>query len=795
MFDIEDRLDRLNERRNPVVMRAAGICFKTADDQILFVRRSAGSDHSGEWCFPGGGLEGSETPEGAALREVSEETGWSAGCKLEDVLHQEISPEGVDYTTFLACLDAPFTPDLNHEHTDSVWAPVGALPAPLHPGVAVALRKLKGRQPMANDDKWTTVHPNGEGGGTPVLLGANGEVKAGMGGKFNGKNISDIKNSEPSKESSGSSRSSSAKSNPQLDYINEERARYTKLSDLRKKHGEKSLEYRKAAKEIGLHPLSRREIKERFGELSQMETKERSVAQDRGLAFDRATVRNRDADGRLHVEITNISKSNVCPYVGHEIPAWQELGLEAGRIYNLLRDPAELERAAPTFNNLPLLSDHIPVSAAAHHPELVIGSTGTDAVFEPPYLKNSLVVWAALAISDIEAGMKKELSSAYRYRADMTPGVFEGVRYDGVMRDIVGNHVALVKEGRAGADVVVGDSNEEVTMAKKVTGTALLMQGALAAYLAPKLALDAKIDVRSKLLGLTPKNYSARRPAIEAEIRAQFEALRGENRIAQDAGIEDLVQLLDAMSTEPALADATAGDTDPLDIADGETGSGQPVDGDPESGIGNPQEKEGPAEDADPSAKALAFLQGKISDEDLAQVKQLLTPAAAEDEGETPSNSTSAGGGGGESDGSSGSGVTMRDPSGGATDGEKDESDMDDNVKKPAMDAAIKKATADATAAATRIGIQIREAEKFVRPWVGDIAIACDSADNVFKTALKALGKNVDDVHPSAYKFILENTPKPGEGRTTKPVSVAMDAAAADDFAKRFPAASRIRLA
>ncbi|MCV5420626.1 DUF2213 domain-containing protein, partial [Escherichia coli] len=30
--------------------------------------------------------------------------------------------------------------------------------------------------------------------------------------------------------------------------------------------------------------------------------------------------------------------------------------------------------------------------------------------------------------------------------------------YDGVMRDIVGNHVALVTEGRAGSDVVVGDS-------------------------------------------------------------------------------------------------------------------------------------------------------------------------------------------------------------------------------------------------------------------------------------------------------------------------------------------------
>ena len=41
-------------------------------------------------------------------------------------------------------------------------------------------------------DKWITVHPNGSGStGTPALIGENGEVKGGMGGKFNGKNIKD----------------------------------------------------------------------------------------------------------------------------------------------------------------------------------------------------------------------------------------------------------------------------------------------------------------------------------------------------------------------------------------------------------------------------------------------------------------------------------------------------------------------------------------------------------------------------------------------------------------------------
>ena len=128
-----------------------------------------------------------------------------------------------------------------------------------------------------------------------------------------------------------------------------------------------------------------------------------------------------------------------------------------------MRDPKELEKAAPTFNGLPLLSEHKPTSAADHEEELVIGATGTDAVFEFPYLKNSLVIWPEYAIDEIEDETKKQLSCGYRYVADMTPGIFQGMRYDGRMVDIVGNHVALVKEGRAGPDVVVGDSIDNIS--------------------------------------------------------------------------------------------------------------------------------------------------------------------------------------------------------------------------------------------------------------------------------------------------------------------------------------------
>ncbi|TPJ12170.1 DUF2213 domain-containing protein [Mesorhizobium sp. B2-7-3] len=189
------------------------------------------------------------------------------------------------------------------------------------------------------------------------------------------------------------------------------------------------------------------------------------------LAMDRNSVRVFDQDGHLRVEMTPISKANVCPYYGREIPAFEALGLDPERVYRLYRNAEELAKAAPSFVGKPLLLKHIPVSAKEHPREAVVGALGDAVEFHAPYLMAPLSIWDGAAIALIESDRQKELSSSYRYRADMTPGTLAGESYDGVMRDISANHVALVEEGRAGPDVVVGDSKQEINTMKK---TALL---------------------------------------------------------------------------------------------------------------------------------------------------------------------------------------------------------------------------------------------------------------------------------------------------------------------------------
>jgi uncharacterized protein len=176
----------------------------------------------------------------------------------------------------------------------------------------------------------------------------------------------------------------------------------------------------------------------------------------RGLAIDRALHRV-DTDGHLHIEGANISKAMVCPYLGSEVPEADELKLDPSRVYYFYRDAAELMAAAPTYENKPLMADHVAVSADQPYKQYVAG-TLSNVRFSFPYLKADIAVWNAEDIAKIQSGEKQEISCGYKYRADMTAGEFEGQKYDGVMRELACNHVALVQAGRCGSDVTAAES-------------------------------------------------------------------------------------------------------------------------------------------------------------------------------------------------------------------------------------------------------------------------------------------------------------------------------------------------
>lgn len=493
------------------------------------------------------------------------------------------------------------------------------------------------------------------------------------------------------------------------------------------------------------------------------------TASDR-LAYDRASVRRIDHDGRLHVELTNISKANICPYYGREIPGAEALGLKPNTIYRLFRSPDELKKGADTSNNIQLMQVHDPVTPEAPKQMKVVGTTGTDAVFEAPYLKNSLAVWVQSAIDLIDSDEKKELSCAYHYVADMTSGTYEGEPYDGVMREIRFNHVALVEQGRAGPDVMVQDEMPigltlgDPSMTKP-SNKALLLTGALTAYVRPKLAQDAKMpDLKAVLLGTTALNYVSAKPTIAARLKA---AMTG--KLAKDASLEDMHGLLDSLDREGEdEMDDDAMDEDMSEEEKAEEKKARAEDrkgGKDEAACSAARDARKGARDSKRAAdKAAMDAEAETEEEKKERMEKRAKDKAAKDakaKDESPEEKE------------------KRERS------EREAEDRRAKDNKKAMDSAI----ATAISTEQKRNADIREAENVVRPWIGNLVMAQDSAEDIYRLALDSLGVKNKGLHADALRPILEAQPKPGASRPR----MAHDAAAAKTFAEANPNVARIR--
>lgn len=258
---------------------------------------------------------------------------------------------------------------------------------------------------------------------------------------------------------------------------------------------------------------------------------------DKTIAMDKS-MRSYDGNGHLIVERTIITKASVNPYFGREVPNYESLGLDPDKIYNLLRDPKELEKALSSFKGVQLLIKHTPVSADDPHNDLTVGSIGTDVEMEGNDVYASLRVFDKDAIELIESGKLQELSAGYAYTADMTSGEFNGYGYDGVMRNIHGNHVALVERGRIGRDAIISDSFPIELMESSMK----LKKGAIEAVeakLKPIVAMDGDIttDIVEGVIKTVADNMLPQSP--EAEDEDATEVIEDEDEVEKTAEDED----------------------------------------------------------------------------------------------------------------------------------------------------------------------------------------------------------------------------------------------------------------
>lgn len=164
-----------------------------------------------------------------------------------------------------------------------------------------------------------------------------------------------------------------------------------------------------------------------------------------------------------YIKDNPLSKVGVFPYLGKQISS----ELEPDKIYQVYRPAEELlsDETINSFKLLPIVDDHtmlgtepgmMPAEEKGVH-----GTSGSDVYGKDGKLYGDLKIYSETLKDEIEAG-KKELSMGYFCDYELTPGTFDGQHYDAVQRNIRGNHIALVEEGRMGSDVRVMD--RKITM-------------------------------------------------------------------------------------------------------------------------------------------------------------------------------------------------------------------------------------------------------------------------------------------------------------------------------------------
>lgn len=248
-----------------------------------------------------------------------------------------------------------------------------------------------------------------------------------------------------------------------------------------------------------------------------------------------------DQNNWFEVKKNPISKVGVFPYLGASIGAD-----DADKIYYIYRPESELSSPScvDSFRLLPLVDDHEMLGSDAGFTPAedygVHGVAGENVQYENGLLFTNLKVWSESLKKKIQDG-KVELSCGYSCRYEMTPGIWNGQRYDGIQRDIVGNHIALVDQGRMGPDVrvldhsrVTVDATGEIEMAKE----AEVKKVATAADATGATSLDALKEVVGKVVGMV-ESVVTRLDAADAAAKKAIADKAAADKKAKDAKSKD----------------------------------------------------------------------------------------------------------------------------------------------------------------------------------------------------------------------------------------------------------------
>ena len=230
----------------------------------------------------------------------------------------------------------------------------------------------------------------------------------------------------------------------------------------------------------------------------------------------------------------------------------------------------ETEVASPdslaSFAGKAITSEHPPVLLDADNTkDYQVGFSGTEVVYDNGFVKAVMTITDQDTIERIMQGDAREVSAGYRVNYDPTPGVTDsGEHYDGIQKEILGNHIAVVRRGRAGpqvklhldrqdaADPSLIPNNEDPSMTAKVNFDGAEFEVSESVALAiTKEREDAKMsyeDMKKKYDTMMSEASKMKEEmdAMEKELKGKMDAAEGR--------ADALAEQVEELNTELAAA-------------------------------------------------------------------------------------------------------------------------------------------------------------------------------------------------------------------------------------------------
>ena len=195
-----------------------------------------------------------------------------------------------------------------------------------------------------------------------------------------------------------------------------------------------------------------------------------------------------------YIKDNPLSKVGVFPYLGRQISS----NLDPDKIYQVLRPEEELssKETLESFKLVPIVDDHTMLGTKPGmqpaEEKGVHGVIGDDVYFKDGIIYGDLKIFSESLKEEIENG-KKELSMGYFCDYELADGEYDGEPYQAIQRNLRINHVALVDEGRMGADVRVMDRQITFDSIKEIKSMTKEQKKSLG-----KSALDEDIEEITK---------------------------------------------------------------------------------------------------------------------------------------------------------------------------------------------------------------------------------------------------------------------------------------------------------